>query len=97
MSNDRFPLGRILVTPGLLDACSSLQMMVCLQRHRIGDWGILDEHDRSLNDAALRVGNRLLSVYFIDPAKPHDDAGNQFWIVTEHDRSTTTMLLPSEY
>ena len=55
-----------------------------------GDWGNLDEHDWKMNDDGLEFGGRLLSEYFAQD-------GTKFWIVTECDRSVTTVLLPKEY
>jgi len=61
-----------------------------LRRHLRADWGDLDEPDRRLNNAALQSGDRLLSSYQIAPDLT-------LWIITEGDRSVTTLLLPSEY
>ena len=62
-----------------------------LRRHLRGDWGDLDESDRRQNDAALKSGeDRLLSSYSLKP-------GLKLWIITEWDRSATTLMLPSEY
>lgn len=60
-----------------------------LTRHQSGDWGDLHEGDKSLNDEALENGDRILSSYFVGEHK--------LWIITEHDRSVTTLLLPDEY
>ena len=59
-------------------------------RHATGDWGELDVHDRKENNFSLRSGYRLLSAY-------HTRSGRKFWIITEADRSSTTILLPEEY
>jgi hypothetical protein len=61
-----------------------------LKRHVIGGWGELDEYDRLENERALTDGCRLLSAYILS-------SGIKFWIITEADRSVTTLLLPSEY
>lgn len=62
-----------------------------LHRHLNGDWGDLDDYDKRQNDAALKSGeDRLFSSYQITP-------NQQLWIITEWDRSVTTLLLPSEY
>ena len=61
-----------------------------LARHLAGDWGNVDEDDRKENEFSLEHGFRLLSSY----ATPR---GTKFWIITEHDRSVTTILLPEEY
>jgi hypothetical protein len=94
----RFPLGQIVATPGVLEACDPQHMMTCLFRHTRGDWGNVCADDKALNDQALIDRNRVLSAYPIDPAKPAKGYGdNCFWIITEADRSVTTFLLPSEY
>jgi hypothetical protein len=86
----RFPLGRTLATPGALDAAAPWELPALLQRHASGDWGELDAHDRRANETALRTGERLLSAYTLG-------AGRRVWVITEADRSATTVLLPEEY
>jgi hypothetical protein len=83
------PLGQIVATPGALDAISGLAISLAIKRHRYGDWGDVCEEDRATNEDALRDGGRLMSVY------KHE--GTEFWIITEWDRSVTTVLLPEEY
>ena len=61
-----------------------------LARHVCGQWGDLDEHDRNENEQALTRGGRLFSAY-------HLRDGTRIWLITEHDRSVSTILLPSEY
>jgi hypothetical protein len=61
-----------------------------LQRHNGGDWGELDEHDMRENQVSLQPGFRLLSAYALH-------SGVKIWIITEADRSSTTILLPCEY
>ena len=86
-----FPLGRILATPGALRALreSDEDLLHLLSRHASGDWGDLDAHDRRENGLALKNGWRLLSSYPV--------GGDRVWIITEADRSVTTLLLPEEY
>ena len=88
---NRFPLGRLVATPGaltLLDE-NNTGPLALLDRHRVGDWGDLDETDRLANEDALLTEGRLLSRYLI---------GEQpVWVITEWDRSVTTVLLPEEY
>ena len=86
----RFPLGRVVITPGALAALMPDAAATGLKRHAAGDWGDVAKADQGLNDEALRVGERLLSVYA-------DCKGTKFWIITEWDRSVTTVLLPDEY
>ena len=87
-----FPLGRIVATPGALQAleASGEQPSVFLDRHVAGDWGELDDEDKRENDLSLRNGLRILSAYTTA-------AGEKIWIITEADRSATTLLLPEEY
>ena len=85
-----FPLGRVVITPNALDQLTPADIQLGLQRHQAGDWGELDEHDRQENDAALRTGLRLLSSY-------RSVSGVTFWIITEANRSATTLLLPDDY
>ena len=86
-----FPLGRLLATPGALaiahTACLDLAALVA--RHQTGDWGDLGAEDRAANARALRTGARLLSRY--------DTPAGTLWVITEADRSATTVLRPDEY
>ena len=68
----------------------SLILVAALRRHAAGDWGEVDPDDRAANDDALRSGERLLSVY-------QSATGTTFWVLTEADRSATTVLLPDDY
>ncbi len=86
----KFPLGKLTATPGALTALSDAEMQDALNRHANCDWGQLDEHDRAENDRALQNGTRVLSAY-------DSQNGTRFWVITEHDRSVTTILLPQEY
>jgi len=86
----KFSLGNVYATPGALEALTSSEIATCLQRHHRGDWGELDAEDNAANDQSLIDGSRLLSAY-------HNAADIKFWIITEADRSATTVLLPSEY
>ena len=93
-----FALGNIVATPGALDACSHEHRLACLARHVHGDWGCVDAEDAETNAEAARWGGRILSAYPLDPAKPCKGFGdNCLWIITEADRSATTLLLPDEY
>ena len=86
----RFPLGRLLMTPGVEFEVPPSELAQALRRHARGDWGDLDREDKDANDLSVKDGSRLLSAY-------HTKAGVKFWIITEADRSATTALLPSEY
>lgn len=94
----RFSLGQIVATHGALAAVAPDRMLDALAQHRGGDWGCVCREDAAANDRALDEGERILSAYPIDPAKPAKGYGaNVFWIITEADRSVTTFLLPEEY
>ncbi len=93
-----FALGQLLATPGVMEATTGDQRLECLKRHVRGDFGTICRDDAALNRDAIKNGDRILSAYPIDPAKPAKGYGeNCFWIITEADRSVTTFLLPSEY
>jgi hypothetical protein len=88
----RFPLGQVVGTPGALAALHATQQrpLDFLKRHAQGDWGELDAHDVVENEFSLQHGFRLLSAYALSD-------GTRIWIITEADRSVTTLLLPEEY
>ncbi len=86
----KFPLGQIVATPGVLQELTNEDVTTAIRRHVQGDWGELGEHDRQENELSLREGYRLLSAYT-------SKGGIKFWVITEADRSVTTVLLPSEY
>ncbi len=86
----KFPLGQIVITPNALQAINPDDVLLALTRHAAGDWGDLCDDDRQENELSLREGYRLLSAY-------RDTAGTKFWIITEADRSVTTVLLPDDY
>ena len=87
-----FPLGQVVATPGALDALelAAENPADYLARHASGDWGELDQEDRAANDAAVTGKSRILSAYSLGTKE-------RIWIITEYDRSYTTILLPSEY
>ena len=87
-----FPLGQIVATPGALAALGRANQSpaVFLSRHTEGDWGELDPTDVAENAFSIAHGFRLLSSY-------QTDAGERLWIITEADRSATTLLLPEDY
>ena len=86
----QFPLGRIVATPNALETLAPHDITKALQRHASGDWGICGPEDWLENDLSLRDGFRLLSVY-------RTEAGKKFWVITEADRSATTVLMPEDY
>lgn len=85
-----FPLGQLCATPGILAEVSPEEIAVAVTRHASGDWGDLCQEDIDENQRALKENCRLLSAY-------SSNNGVKFWIITEWDRSVTTVLLPSEY
>jgi hypothetical protein len=87
-----FPLGQVVATPGALQALreAGQRPEAFLNRHIVGDWGDLDDFDRRQNDRAVHQGLRLLSAY-------RTKRGVRLWVITEWDRSATTLLLPEEY
>jgi hypothetical protein len=87
-----FEPGKIVATPAALDAVPAERVTECLQRHVHGDWGSLCGEDCEINEMALRTGHRLMSVYPI-----HEGGAEKFYIITEGDRSATTVLLPDDY
>lgn len=87
-----FPLGQVCATPAAMDLMEqmSLSPLEFIVRHVFGDWGQVCQDDRDANQAALQNGTRLLSAYEV----PN---GQRLWVLTEADRSVTTLLLPSDY
>ncbi len=92
MNNALFQLGRIVATPGALEALSEAEQIpiTFLQRHQSGDWGDCGAEDKQENDLSVREGFRIFSVY-------HTFKGQKIWVITEADRSSTCILLPDEY
>lgn len=85
-----FPLGHVVATPGALGALMETEIANAIRRHRTGDWGDLDQFDKQQNTNAVKEHSRILSAYTTGN-------GVRFWIITEADRSSTTILLPDEY
>lgn len=88
----KFPLGDIVATPGALEALREANQNPAefLARHACGDWGDLSADDVAANQSSLEHNCRLLSSY-------GTATGSKLWIITEADRSATTLLLPEEY
>jgi hypothetical protein len=87
---EKFSLGRTVATPGVLANVPDDEIQSALSRHHHGDWGEVCKSDWQANEQGLLEGDRLLSVF-------RSKAGVKFYIITEHDRSATTVLLPDEY
>lgn len=90
MLPSRFPLGEVVITAHARACLPDMEVLKALHRHAQADWGDLTEDDRDANEQALLHGDRLFSSY--RPAK-----GEKFYIITEADRSVTTVLLPEDY
>jgi hypothetical protein len=92
-----FDPGLVVATPGVIEAAEQLDgvslvevVLACVLRHVFGDWGQVPPEDHASNDHAVVTGGRLLSAYTLV-------GGTTVWVITEADRSTTTVLLPNEY
>lgn len=88
----RFRPGRIFATPAALEviADANVSILDLLIRHLRGDWGDLSESDRQQNELSVDAGLRLLSSYVLP-------GGQTVWVITEWDRTCTTLLLPGDY
>jgi len=91
----RFPLGQIVATRGAMEVLGGVDgdprlAMMLLARHAAGDCGDVCDEDKATNEDAIRFGNRIMSAYRLI-------GGATVWIMTEADRSVTTILLPDEY
>ena len=89
ISQSLFPLGQVVITPNALATVPKPVILDGLQRHAAGDWGQLPAEDAELNNVSLVDGGRLFSAYGEGPQR--------FWIITESDRSATTILMPEDY
>lgn len=90
LTDAKFPLGRLVATSNAASQLSPDDVAVGIARHASGDWGEVCEEDQASNEEALVEGLRLMSVYT-------SSSGITFWIITEWDRSITTVLLPEDY
>lgn len=86
----RVPLGRVVITAHAQDILSSTDINAGLSRHQSGDWGEVSKADWRANDGALKSGESILSAYT-------GKGGKHFWIITESDRSHTTVMMPEDY
>lgn len=86
----RFEMGRVVITANANNHLSPEDVRDALHRHLTGDWGDIPSDDRKANEYALENGLRLVSSY-------QSIGGTRFWIITEADRSYTTVLLPEDY
>lgn len=90
-----FSLGQCLITPGIkaLMECTEFPIITLIHRHQSGDWGDLCPEDQQENEFALHNHLRIFSAYQLT----FNNETIKIWIITEADRSATTVLLPSEY
>jgi len=88
----KFELGRTVMTPGAQQAMvqAGENPATFLRRHQHGDWGDMSAEDVQENEFSLQNGFRLMSSYMLQD-------GTKIWVITEADRSVTTILLPEEY
>ena len=90
----KFQLGQVVATRGIkadMDESNLFhnEVIASLSRHHNGDWGVMSEDDKAMNDEALTSGDRIFSAY--------ETSKGKIWIITEWDRSATTVLYPDEY
>jgi hypothetical protein len=89
IARPKFPLGQIVISANAQAKLDPADVQQGLKRHASGDWGEVCSEDALLNDDSVEYGDRLLSVY--------RSGDTRFWIITEWDRSVTTVLLPEDY
>ena len=89
-----FKLGQVVMTKGIASALEedenfAMEVNTALAKYQLGDWGVTCDEDAEMNDVAVQVGERILAVY--------ETYKGNIWIITEWNRSVTTILFPSEY
>jgi len=89
LSKPKFPLGQIVITANAQATLDPADVQQGLSRHASGDWGDIGLEDHEENELSLKEGFRLMSVY--------RSGDKRFWIITEADRSVTTVLMPEDY
>ena len=90
LSSIRFQPGTVVATVGALQVADNHAILELLRRHLAGDWGDVDKDDAKANEDAITHGERILSSY-------RTESGEKLWVITEADRSATTVLTPGEY
>jgi hypothetical protein len=86
----KFRLGKIVATSNAVGRLTPDDILRAIQQHQAGEWGELGEEDKATNESALLHGGRLFSCY--------QSVGKvKFYVITEADRSCTTVLLPEDY
>ena len=89
LTQSLFPLGDTVITANAQSTLTGDEIATGLARHAVGDWGNVPPEDANLNEQALEYGSRLFSAY--------GEKDRRFWIITEADRSVTTVLMPLDY
>jgi hypothetical protein len=89
IARPKFPLGPIVITANAQATLDPADVQQGLSRHARGDWGDIPPEDAKQNEFGLKHGNRLFSAY--------GKGETRFWIITERDRSVTTVLRPEDY
>ncbi len=85
----KFPLGRVAITANASQHLDTIAVNEALRRHAAGDWGDICPEDACENEESLQEGFRLFSAYGLGDSR--------FWVITEADRSVTTILMPEDY
>ncbi len=91
----KFQLGTVYITQGIKSLIENKPILevsinIFLEIYQRGNWGVMSDSDKKINDAALQNNDRIFAAYMLDD-------NTKIWIITEHDRSFTTILLPHEY
>jgi len=89
ISQPKFPLGQVVITPNAAQHLDTIAVHEALRRHAAGDWGDICPEDACENEHSLKEGFRLHSAY--------GTGERRFWLITEDDRSVTTILMPEDY
>ncbi len=89
IARPKFPLGQIVMTANAKATLDHADVQQGLSRHARGDWGDIGLEDHEENELSLKEGFRLMSVY--------RSGDKRFWVITEADRSVTTVLMPEDY
>ena len=90
MEDITFTFGKVVITPTAMNEIPQVEILTALKRHLSGDFGDLTDHDKEVNLEALEHGGQILSAY-------NSSDGLRFYIITDPDRSVTTILLCEEY
>jgi hypothetical protein len=89
LASPKFALGQMVITSNAAARLDRIAVNEGLRRHASGDWGDIPPEDAGQNEFAMKHGERLFSVYGVGE--------NRFWVITERDRSVTTVLMPEDY